>query len=124
MGSGGPYFATILINALGDGLFLPFSVLYFHLVVGLSLPLVGLGLSIAMGARLLATPLSGPLVDRIGALLVAVMTNLLSAVGHVAYLSVHSFVGFLAVALLVRRQQWQEYRRASPRRRSGRAGGA
>ncbi len=49
LGNSGPYFAMILINALGYGLFAPFSVLYFHQVVSLSLPLVGLGLSLATG---------------------------------------------------------------------------
>ena len=101
LGKGGPYFAMILINALGYGLFAPFSILYFHQVVGLSQPLVGLGLSIATGVGLVATPLGGPLIDRFGARLVAVVTNLLSAVGFAAYLSVHSFAGFLIVALFL-----------------------
>jgi hypothetical protein len=29
VGSGGPYFTMILMNAIGYGLFTPFSVLYF-----------------------------------------------------------------------------------------------
>jgi hypothetical protein len=62
LGNGGPYFAMILINALGYGLFAPFSILYFHQVIGLSLPLVGLGLSIATGVGLVATPLGGQLI--------------------------------------------------------------
>ncbi len=101
LGNGGPYFAMILINAIGYGLFAPFSILYFHQVVGLSLPLVGLGLSIATGVGLVATPLGGPLIDRFGARQVAVVTNLLSAAGFAAYLSVHSFAGFLIVALFL-----------------------
>lgn len=101
LGNGGPFFAMILINALGYGLFAPFSILYFHQVVGLSLPLVGLGLSLATGVGLVATPLGGPLIDRFGARLVAVVTNLLGAVGFAAYLSVHSFAGFLIVALFL-----------------------
>lgn len=101
LGNGGPYFAMVSINALGYGLFAPFSILYFHLVVGLSLPLVGLGLTVATGVGLVATPLSGPLIDRWGARLVAVVTNLLRAVCFAAYLIVHSFAGFLVVALLL-----------------------
>ena len=101
LGNGGPYFAMVLINALGYGLFAPFSILYFHLVVGLSLPLVGLGLTVASGVGLVATPLSGPLIDRLGERFVAVMTNLLRAVCFAAYLIVHSFAGFLIVALLL-----------------------
>jgi MFS family permease len=101
LGSGGPYFAMILMNAIGWGLFTPFSVLYFHQVVGLSLPLVGLGLSIAAGAGLVATPPGGLLIDRFGARPVAIVSNLVSAAGFVAYLSVHSFAGFLTVALFL-----------------------
>ena len=70
-------------------------------MVGLPLPLVGLGLSIAAGVGLLATPLGGPIIDRFGARSVAVVTNLLSAVGFAAYLSVHSFAAFLIVALFL-----------------------
>src|SRR6266436_6609159 len=92
LGNGGPYFAMVLINALGYGLFAPFSILYFHLVVGLT---------VATGVGLVATPLSGPLIDRLGARFVAVMTNLLRAVCLAAYLIVHSFAGFLIVALLL-----------------------
>lgn len=101
LGNGGPYFAVVLINALGYGLFVPFSVLYFHQVVGLALPLVGLGLSVATGAGLVVTPLAGRLIDRFDARSVAVATNLLAAAGFAAYLSVHSFAGFLSVALFL-----------------------
>lgn len=101
LGHGGPYFAAVLINALGYGLFVPFSVLYFHEVVGLSLPSIGLGLSIATAAGLVATPLGGPLIDRFGARNIDVITNLIGAIGFAAYLSVHSFAGFLVVAVFL-----------------------
>ena len=41
LGNGGLFFASVLINAVGYGVYVPFAVLYFHLVVGISLPLVG-----------------------------------------------------------------------------------
>jgi MFS family permease len=101
LGNGGLFFASVLINAIGYGVYVPFAVLYFHLVVGLSLPLVGLGLTIATGVGLVMTPIGGPLIDRFGARNVALVTNLLGAIGFAAYLTVHSFVGFLTVALFL-----------------------
>jgi hypothetical protein len=59
--------ASSLINALGSGLFYPFAVLYFHAVADLSLPLVGLGLTVTTGVSLATVPLQGALVDRLGA---------------------------------------------------------
>lgn len=101
LGNGGLFFASVLINAIGYGVYVPFAVLYFHLVVGLSLPLVGLGLTIATGVGLVMTPIGGPLIDQFGARNVALVTNLLGAIGFAAYLTVHSFVGFLTVALFL-----------------------
>jgi MFS family permease len=101
VGQSAPYFATIALNALASGLFAPFSVLYFHQVVGLSLPLVGLGLSVATGGGLLLIPLGGLLIDRLGARWSVIAANLICAVGITAYLAVHSFAEFLLVGLVV-----------------------
>ena len=61
------YAASTLVAAIGCGLWLPFSLLYLHLVVGLPLPLVGAGLTGAGIGWLLLAPLVGSLVDRFGA---------------------------------------------------------
>ena len=53
VGSARPFAFSLAVDAFGSGLFLPFSLLYFHHVGGLSLTQAGLGLSIAM---LIAVP--------------------------------------------------------------------
>jgi MFS family permease len=91
----------IAMKAIGAGLFAPFSVIYFHQFVGLSLPLVGLGLSLATGGGLLLIPLGGSLIHRYGARSSAIAVNLVCAVGLTAYVAVHSFAAFVLFALLV-----------------------
>src|SRR5215831_18810081 len=86
------YVVSMLINALGSGLYYPFAVLYGLQVVGLSFPLVGLGLSIAKGVSLATVPLQGALVDRFGARTLQIAAHLIRAV---------AFLGFLLLAALV-----------------------
>ena len=74
------YVGASLINALGSGLYYPFAVLYGHQVVGLSFPLVGLGLSVATGVSLATVPLQGSLVDRFGARTLLIAAHLVRAV--------------------------------------------
>lgn len=95
------YGASYLINGLGTGLFYPFSVLYFHQVVGFSFPIVGLGLTLATGMSLATVPTQGALVDRFGARTILIAALLLRAVGFLGYLLVHSFVAFILLAALV-----------------------
>jgi MFS family permease len=89
------------IDFLGTGLFLPFSLLYFTRVVGLSLSTVGLALSLATIITVPMVPLSGMLVDRFGAKLVVVAAELLQAVGVLGYLLVHQVTLLVSMALLV-----------------------
>ncbi|HEX6817447.1 MAG TPA: MFS transporter, partial [Ktedonobacterales bacterium] len=95
------YVASILINALGSGLYYPFAVLYGHQVVGLSFPLVGLALSVATGVSLATVPLQGALVDRFGARTLQIAAHLIRAVGFLGFLLAHSFPIFLLLATLV-----------------------
>jgi len=95
------YVVSSLINALGSGLYYPFAVLYGHQVVGLSFPLVGLGLSIATGVSLATVPLQGALVDRFGARTLQIAAHLVQAVGFLGFLLAHSFPVFLLLAALV-----------------------
>lgn len=97
----GWFVASSLVNSLGSGLFYPFAVLYFHQVAGLSLPLVGLGLTVATGLSLATVPAQGALVDRVGARSILIAAHLLRAGGFLAYLLVHSFPVFLLLAALV-----------------------
>lgn len=95
------YVVSSLIDALGTGLYYPFAVLYGHQVVGLSFPLVGLGLSVATGVSLATVPLQGSLVDRFGARTLQIAAHLVRAVGFLGFLLAHSFPVFLLLAALV-----------------------
>jgi len=64
IGSARPFAFALAIDAFGSGLFLPFSLLYFHHVGGLSLTQAGLGLSIAMLMAVPAPLFAGVLLDR------------------------------------------------------------
>ncbi len=99
-GDGG-FIVALLIDALGTGLYLPFSLLYFQAVAHLPLPVIGVALTIATVATLPVTPLIGALVDRYGARRLVIASQLLQALGFVGYLLVHSIPVLLVTALLV-----------------------
>ncbi|MDP9460651.1 MAG: MFS transporter [Actinomycetota bacterium] len=83
-----PLLTALAVDALGSGVWLPFSVLYFTITTPLSLAQVGLSLSITAGLALPAGPLLGTLVDRRGARPVLLAGNLLQALGVAGYLFV------------------------------------
>jgi len=96
-----PLLAALAVDAVGSGVFLPFSLLYFTATTALSLAQVGLALSVAAGLALPAGPLLGSLVDRAGAWRVLLAANLLQAVGVAGYLAVDGFGGLLVAAVVV-----------------------
>ena len=95
------YAASTLAAAVGRGLWLPFSLLYFHLVVGLPLPLVGAGLTGAGIVGLLLTPVAGSLVDHFGARPLFIASFAGVGVGSLVYLGAHSFSLFLVGAIVI-----------------------
>jgi MFS family permease len=94
-------FAASLIDSLGSGLFLPLSIIYLTRIVGLSSTRAGVGLAIAGLLGIVATPVSGWLIDRHGARAVVLGCYLASAAGFFAYPFVGSFGSFLAVAIAI-----------------------
>jgi MFS family permease len=101
IGMARPFALAMIIDAVGSGLFLPFSLLYFHYAGGVSLTEVGLGLTISMLIAV-PTPLAaGVLVDRVGPKTVAVATNAARIAGFLGYLLVHDLTTLIAVALLI-----------------------
>jgi len=92
---------ALSIDALGTGLFLPFSILYFTATTDLALSQVGLALSIAAFVRIPATAAAGMLCDRFGARTTVIVSNLAQAVGFGNYLLVNSFGHLLIAALIV-----------------------
>jgi MFS family permease len=70
-----------VMNSFGNGVVLPFLVIYLHDVRGFGLGLSGLVVSVSAAAQLSAGILAGPLVDRLGARRVLAAGLVLQAVG-------------------------------------------
>jgi MFS family permease len=89
-----------LMNAFGNGLVVPFLLIYLHNERGIGLGVAGLVLATNAGVSLLAGPVAGALVDRVGgkAMLTAALGFL--TVGFAGYAFVeHPWQGFLASAV-------------------------
>ncbi len=92
---------AFLIDAVGTGLFLPFSLLFFLTTTSLPLTRIGLALSVAAVVRIPVTIAAGPLSDRFGPRAAIVTSQLLQAAGFAGYLLVHGFWSLVAAAVLV-----------------------
>lgn len=89
-----------LLNSVGNGIVLPFTLIYLHNVRGIALGLAGLILATNAFVGLVAGPLSGVLVDRLGgrAMLAAALVCL--AVGYSAFALVREpWQGFVAATI-------------------------
>jgi MFS family permease len=84
-------------GAVGTGLFLAGSMLFFIRGVGLSPYQVALGLGVAGAVGLLASMPLGAVADRVGPRRTVVALHLWRAVAYSLYLTVHSFPAFLIV---------------------------
>src|SRR5690349_12515564 len=106
------FLIAIFIDALGSGLFLPFSLLYFHEAAGLPLVMVGFALSLATIFTLPIAPLTGWLADRFGARYVVISSQLLQGAGFLGYLVVNNAPTLIVFALLTgigQRMFWSAY---------------
>jgi len=92
---------ALFIDALGTGLFLPFSLLYFNVVAGLPLSNVGAVLTLATFISLPVAILSGRVMERVGTLRTIVFSQVLQALGFCGYLFVHNIPLLLLMSLLV-----------------------
>jgi len=92
---------AFLIDAVGTGMFIPFSMLFFQMTTSLPLSRIGLGLSIAAIARIPVTVAAGPLCDRFGPRAAILGSQALQAAGFVGYLFVHGFWSLVAAAVFV-----------------------
>lgn len=95
------FVTAIAIDAVGSGVFMPVSMLYFLVTTDLSLVQIGAAISIASAASIPAGPLLGGLVDRLGAKQVLLAGNALQAVGFLAYLVTESFLGLILWTVVV-----------------------
>jgi len=96
----GGFLLVLIIDALGSGISLPLTILYFH-TAGFSLPMIGLALAIATLCTLPLTFLAGSLVDRLGARRVTASSQLIQALGLFGYLFVHTVPLLFLMALLI-----------------------
>lgn len=95
-----------LVSSLGDGIYVPLTMLFVHTLTGLSLTAIGAGLTAAGLGALAVMPVVGVAVDRYGARPVVVASLVLRAVGFAGYLVADSYPAFLAVALVVAVGMW------------------
>lgn len=88
------------ISAIGIGMYVPFSLVFFHHVTGLSFALVGVVLTVTGLTGLAFMPLAGSAVDRYGAQRVNLVLYAIRATGFALYPLAGSLPAFAAVALV------------------------
>ena len=90
-----------LVNAFGNGVVLPFTFIYLHNVRGFGLGAVGLVLATNAGVSLIAGPVAGSLVDRVGGRAMLGIALVFLALGFLQYPFIHEhWQGFLASATI------------------------
>ena len=95
------FVTAIAVDAVGSGVFMPVSMLYFLVATPLTLVQIGAAISIASAASIPAGPVVGGIVDRVGAQRVLQVANVMQGLGFAAYLFVDSFTGVLLATVLV-----------------------
>ena len=106
------FVTAIGIDALGSGVWMPLSVLYFIRVTDLNLVHVGVALSAAAALSFPLALVIGSLVDRFDAKRVLQGGNVLQAIGFAAYPLAHSVLAVtlvVAIAALGRTAFWGSY---------------
>jgi MFS family permease len=95
------FVTAIAIDAIGSGVFMPVSMLFFLVTTNLSLVQIGAAISIASAAVIPAGPLLGGIVDKYGAKRVLLAGNLAQGIGFLAYLVTDSFLGLTLWTVVV-----------------------
>lgn len=93
--------SALVVDSIGNGLFLPLSLLFFAALTDVPLALIGLLVSLANAATLPIPLLAGRLADRVGPLPLVVGSQLAQGVGYLAYPRVDEPVGILLASGLV-----------------------
>src|SRR5262245_4650105 len=89
-----------VMNSFGNGVILPFLVIYLHDVRGFGLGISGLIVSVSAAAQLTAGIVAGPLVDKLGARVVLGGGLVMQAVGIGLFPLVRSpWQAFLLIAI-------------------------
>ncbi|MDJ0340097.1 MFS transporter [Streptomyces sp. H10-C2] len=92
--------AAMTVNAVGSGMYLPFTLIFFHHVTGLSFAAVGAVLTAAGLIGLTTLPLAGTAVDRFGARRVQLVLYGVRGLGFALYPFAQSVPAFAVVALV------------------------
>lgn len=92
--------AAMTVNAVGSGMYLPFTLIFFHHVTGLSFAAVGAVLTAAGLIGLTTLPLAGTAVDRFGARRVQLVLFGVRGLGFALYPFAQSVPAFAVVALV------------------------
>jgi MFS family permease len=93
--------AALAVDMAGTGLFAPISLLYFQAVTDLSLPTIGLLISVATMVSLPVPVVVGHLVDRYGPRRLVIAAQVLQGAGFAAYTGAHGPISVLLPALVV-----------------------
>ncbi|MER6473433.1 MFS transporter [Streptomyces collinus] len=88
------------VNGVGTGMYVPFTLVFFHSVTGLSFAAVGAVLTATGLAGIAALPLAGAMVDRYGAKRVQYLLYGVRVLGFALYPFAHALPAFAAVALV------------------------
>jgi MFS family permease len=80
----------IFLNYLGWGAVMPFEVIYLHDGRGFALGVAGLVVGVVTGLAVVAAPVSGPLIDRVGARTVAAGAGIALAAGYAGLAFAHT----------------------------------
>ncbi|MBT2453057.1 MFS transporter [Streptomyces sp. ISL-43] len=95
-----------LVSSIGDGIYVPLTMLFVHSLTGLSLTSIGAGLTIAGLCALAFMPIAGVLIDRFSGRRVLIGVLALRAAGFAAYPFADSYPAFLVIALVVAVGMW------------------
>ncbi|MFF0477562.1 MFS transporter [Streptomyces sp. NPDC004284] len=98
--------ASSLATSIGDGIYVPLTMLFIHGLTGLSLTSIGTGLTVAGLTALAFMPAAGILIDRFGGRRVLIAVLVLRAIGFAAYPFADSYPAFLTIALIVAVGMW------------------
>ncbi|MFC5663971.1 MFS transporter [Kitasatospora misakiensis] len=91
---------ALAIDALGNGMYVPFSLVFFRHVTDLPLAVIGLVLTTTGLAAMVALPLVGSAVDRFGARRMQIALHLVRAAGFAVYPFAAALPAFIAVTLI------------------------
>ncbi|MEV0388524.1 MFS transporter [Nonomuraea sp. NPDC050643] len=95
-----PLLAAVAVDALGTGLYLPLSLLYFLKVTDLDLATIGVLISVTTALTLPVPLVVGRLVDRLGPRLVVAGGQALQGLGFLLYLAVSGEFSLVAAVLV------------------------